>query len=132
MILFALRGLLIVLSLLVIFHLLVLIRIIPFKIIWGSKISGESRMYHLEIVSIVVSLLMLTIVAIKARIINLPLNAKIVTVLLWMMFCFFCLNTVGNLFSNNLFEKMVFAPITFVLALFTILVVRKGRQAPAV
>lgn len=125
---FALRGLLIILSALVVFHLLVLFKIIPFEIVWGSKISSDSRMYKLEAASIIISILMLIVTAIRAGMINLRLKSNIVNVIVWVMFFFFCLNTIGNLLSDNLFEKIAFAPTTFFLALFAFRVVRSKKQ----
>ena len=126
--LFALRGLLVGLSLLVLFHLLVLIGVVPFEVVWGGKMSEVSQMQRLETISILVSIFMLVVIAIRAQIININISGRVITIILWVMFVFFCLNTIGNLLSNNSFEKLVFAPLTLLLALFTYRVVRSGRQ----
>lgn len=128
----ALRALLIILSLLVLFHLLVLIKMIPFELVWGSKLSGESQMYAFEAVSILISLLMLIVVSVRAQIIKVPVNNRIVTIILWIMCCFFCLNTVSNLLADHPFEKLVFAPLTFFLALLTFRVARAKEQTTIV
>ena len=125
----ALRGLLIILSLLVVFHVLILIRVVPFEDVWGGKITSESQMQRLEGISIFISLAMLTVVSIRAKIIRFA-GGRAITIILWVMFCFFCLNTIGNLLSNNPFEKLVFAPLTLILALFTYRVAKKEQQLP--
>ena len=43
---------------------------------------------------------------------------KATTVGTWIIFAFLILNTVGNLASNVSFERLVFAPITLILAFF--------------
>jgi hypothetical protein len=115
----ALRGLLIGLSLLVLFHLLVLLGIIPFEIVWGGKITDVSQMRKLETVSIIVSLFMLAATAVWANASKTGATKKITTIILWIMFLFFCFNTITNLLSGNLFEQLFFAPLTLLLALFT-------------
>ena len=126
--LFALRGLLVGLSLLILFHLLVLMGVVPFEVVWGGKMSEVSQMQRLEAVSAFFSLIMLSVVALRARIIKAPISSRIVTIMLWVMFAFFCLNTLGNLLSENLLEKLIFAPVTLLLALFTYRVVRSRSR----
>ncbi len=111
-------GLLLLLSLLVAFHGLILLRIIPFEMIWGGRLKDASEMVSFEGVSILVNLLMLGVVAIKGNFLKMNIQPGIVKIALWAMFGLFLLNTIGNLLSTNLFEKAVFAPITFILSLF--------------
>lgn len=49
----------------------------------------------------------------------LRLNAKpmLIRVSLWLMAGLFALNTVGNLFSNNDFERIIFTPVTLLLSI---------------
>lgn len=115
---FATNGLLLLLSGLVVFHGLILLRIIPFEMIWGGRLKDASEMMSFESISILVNLLMLGIVAIKGNFLKFNIHPRIVKAALWAMFGLFLLNTVGNLLSTNLFEKAVFAPITLVLSLF--------------
>jgi hypothetical protein len=117
---FALRGLLTILSLIVVFHFLVLLGIIPFEIVWGGRLKDHSQMLAYETVSITLNLVMLTIVGVKADVLKLNVNRMILNVALWFMFGLFLLNTIGNLFSINEFEKMVFTPLTLILAIFSL------------
>jgi hypothetical protein len=115
---FATNGLFVMLSLLMAFHGLILFRIIPFEMIWGGRLKDASEMVSFESVSILVNLLMLGLVAIKGNFLKIKIQPGIVKIALWAMFGLFFLNTIGNLLSTNLFEKAVFAPITFILSLF--------------
>jgi len=41
----------------------------------------------------------------------------LVSILTWLLFVFFVLNTLGNAMADNWLEKLVFAPLTFILSL---------------
>jgi len=110
-------GLLAILSLIVIFHLLVLLGIIPFEIVWGGRLTDSSQMFRFELVSIVLNLVMLIIVATRSGFLNININKKIITAALWMMTGLFLLNTIGNLLSNNTWEKIIFTPLTILLSI---------------
>ena len=114
----AIRGLLIIFSLLLIFHFMIISGIIPFDIVWGGRLESRDQMIQFEMVSIVLNAIMLLIVAIKAEIIKLKISPKFLKISFWIMFGLFALNTVGNLFSNNQFEQIVFTPITLIMSLF--------------
>ena len=54
-------GSLIIYSLSIVFHLLVLIKIIPYKMVWGGRLKSDIDMYKFEAVSLTVNLLFLFI-----------------------------------------------------------------------
>lgn len=110
-------GLLTILSLIVIFHFLVLLGIIPFEIVWGGRLTDSAQMFQFEIVSITLNLVMLVIVAIRSEHLNVNTNKNIITVALWIMVGIFLLNTIGNLLSSNALEKILFTPLTILLAI---------------
>ncbi|WP_224995524.1 hypothetical protein [Cesiribacter sp. SM1] len=116
----ATSGILIILSLIVVFHLLVMLGIIPFEIVWGGRLKDASQMLVFEAVSVVLNLLMLAVVGTHAGILKVKLNRMVIKTALWAMFLLFLLNTVGNLFSNNELEKMLFTPLTLLLSLFSL------------
>ncbi len=113
-------GLLSMLSLVIVFHFLVLTGIVPFEIVWGGRIKDSSEMEVFEAFSITLNLLMLFIIGIKSGFIKLSLNPTIIKISLWLMFVLFFVNTMGNLFSINQWEKIIFTPITIVLAVFSL------------
>jgi len=63
--------------------------------------------------------MMLTAVLNHQRLIF-PGYVKIGRVVMWIMFVLFTANTIGNLFSLNELESIIFTPITLVLALQTL------------
>lgn len=116
----AVAGLLIILSLMVVFHVLVLTGIIPFDIVWGGRLKTHGQMLNFEASSIFINLVMLGIVSLKAGLLKAPVSPFFIRTALWGMFALFLLNTLGNLASVNDFEKMVFTPMTLLLALFSL------------
>jgi hypothetical protein len=47
-----------------------------------------------------------------------PRLGKVVHVGMWLVFAYFTLNIIGNLASSSSIEKLVFTPISIVLAVF--------------
>lgn len=115
----ATNGILIILSSIIVFHVLVILGVIPFEIVWGGRIKDRSQMISFETASILLNLLMLTAVAISGGLIKIKINPMIIRSILWIMAFLFLLNTIGNLLSNNQLEKILFTPLTLVLLLFS-------------
>lgn len=107
----------ITLSLIVLFHLLVLVGIIPFQIVWGGRLTNRSQMLRFESVSITVNLVMLAVVAIHAGVLKWRIKPTVIRIVLWAMCGLFLLNTLGNLLSTNTVEKLVFTPLTLLLSI---------------
>lgn len=116
-------ALLVMLSLLVIFHFLILVRVIPFVFIWGGKLKDVSQMFLFETVSVIINSVMILIVATNARFIKSGIEPIIIKGALWAMFLLFILNTIGNFNSLNQFEKNVFAPTTLLLSLLCLILI---------
>jgi hypothetical protein len=105
-------------GLLAVFHVLVLLGVIPAEIVWGGMIQGvPSNLITLEIISLLVTLLFLTILAARAGAIPAGRFSGAVRVGVWLIFAYLVLNTLGNLASGVSFENLVFAPVTILLAL---------------
>ncbi|NOS90825.1 MAG: hypothetical protein HOP30_02780 [Cyclobacteriaceae bacterium] len=97
---------LVVISLLVmVFHLLILVKVIPYSITWGGKLKNDSEMYVFETVSLLINLFFVYLVAQRVGMMPLLLSEKIVTILLWIFFGLFVLNTVGNIFATTSLER---------------------------
>jgi hypothetical protein len=111
------NTLLISLILLSIFHILVLTKIVPSNIVWGGRSSNSaSNIIALELIALLVTLIFILIVALKAGYLKISKLKKVATVGIWIMAGFFLLNMAGNLSSPSLVEKMVFGPLTLIMA----------------
>lgn len=113
-----------------VFHVLVLLQIIPFTIVWGGRLKTESDMYVFESISLIINVCMLAVVLIKKEIIRLNIPPIMITVALWLMCLLFFINTLGNLTAIDPFEKIVFTPITLLLSLTSLILAfeKKAKQ----
>ncbi|WP_421750334.1 hypothetical protein [Croceimicrobium sp.] len=121
MIALAQYGLLSILSLMLLFHLLILLKAIPYASVWGGRLKNDQEMYRFETPSILINALFLAIALIKAELLGIHLPELAMQISLWIMAALFAFNTFGNLMSKNRLEKMVFSPITLVLCTFVVI-----------
>ena len=112
-------GLLTILSVIIIFHLLIIVGVIPFDIVWGGRLEDSEQMLQFETISILLNAIMLLVVSTRAGIIRWNIKPLLITIALWGMFGLFSVNTIGNLLSNNSLETIIFTPLTLLLALFS-------------
>jgi hypothetical protein len=103
-------------SLVVVFHILVLSQIIPYSIVWAGKLKNADEMRVFETVSIIINLFIIYVFLSKASYIKTFLNEKTINILIWILGVLFSLNTIGNLFSETNFELYFFGSLTFLSA----------------
>lgn len=108
-----------ILGLLIAFHLLVIVKVVPAHIIWGNQIP-EANIMPLELIAIVISFSFLLFVQIKMRYVKMGQKNKVVNVLLWIVGAIFLFNAVMNLLSEVRAENFIFAPIALIMAFLTV------------
>lgn len=101
---------------LLVFHILVLLKIIPATMMWGGQATSEN-LVMLETIAIAVTLFFGLVIAAKTGYVNAGKFSGAVNILVWIIFAFLLLNMLGNLASGVSAENFIFAPITLVLAL---------------
>lgn len=121
MINFAQYGLLIVLSLFLILHICVLLKFIPYNIVWGGRLKSDTEMYRFEAISILMNLFFLFVILVQSGFLVIGFPKIIMTVLLWAMTILFLFNTFGNIMSKNKIEQRLFTPITIILTIFSLI-----------
>ena len=105
------------LGLLFLFHVLVLLKAIPADIVWGGQIGGVPKnLVALEAVALLVTAFFILIVAAKTGYVQADKWSGVINVGIWLIFAYLLLNTLGNLASGISFEKLMFAPVTIILA----------------
>lgn len=109
-----------------IFHLAILFGLIPYEITWGGRLKSKQEMYVFESISLAINFLMIIIISVYAEILTIKVNTKILKILIILMATLFAFNTLGNLFSLNSLESIIFTPITFLLSLFCFRLVLKN------
>lgn len=112
-------GLIIILSILLIFHFLILIQLIPFRSVWGGRLKSYKEMVRLETLSIFANFFFLFVILVQSQTIKIEFPTITLPILLWVMTTLFFFNTFGNILSKNQLERRLFAPITIILAFFS-------------
>lgn len=115
----ALRIVIGILSLVLLFHLTVMIGIVPYKAVWGSKLHSISQMLVYEWITILITGVIFLVYLIKAKVIKTFLPIAIVNFLLWIVFVFYTINTLLILASGTSLEKSVFTFLSFLMAVST-------------
>ncbi len=112
--LISIYSLMILLGLSVIFHLCVLVKIIPYKLVWGGRLTNDQQMYRFEVVSLLVNFVFLFIGAWRGGFVQLDVPKLVLVISLWAMAALFLLNTFGNLMAKNKLERNFFTPVTLI------------------
>ena len=110
--------------LVILFHFCILVGIIPYEITWGGRLKTDMDMYIFESVSILINLIILLTLLIKGKVIRAFISSKAVDIILWILFFLYVLNTIGNLFAETNFEKW-FAVLTIISAFLVLLILRR-------
>lgn len=100
----------------ILFHILVILRIVPYAYIWGGRITTPKQMYVFESISIVINVLLLAFMVLYAGYLPWSLSESAKTLGLGIIGLLFLLNTFGNLVSTNATEKIIFTPITLLIS----------------
>jgi len=109
------------------FHLLILIRIIPFEITWGGRLKTVEEMYVLEGLSILINSFFIIVVLQRGKIIRYFTGRRAVNIILWVFFVIFVLNTIGNLFAKTNFEKL-FSLVTGLSAILIWIILKEKKS----
>lgn len=117
MIALAQYTLIILLSILLMVHLGVILKIIPYNLVWGGRLKTDVEMYRFEAVGILTTIFLLLVILIHAQLWKIEISKNIMTILLWMMSLLFFLNSIGNIISKNKTEKILFAPVTILMTI---------------
>ena len=121
----SIKIMLVLLSIFMVFHVLVIIQIIPYTIVWAGKLKSYKDMYEFEGSSIFINLMLILILLARGQYIQLPVSQQFISIVLWIFLLLFALNTIGNLFAKTNFEKFVFTPLTFISSLLLFRIVKK-------
>ncbi len=117
--------LLFLLSVVTLFHFLVLLEWIPYGAVWAGRLKSREEMYVFETVSLVINALLIFVVAQQSGVLRSYLPGKLRRVILWFFVALFALNTFGNLFAVNIYERVIGTLLTLLCALLCGLLARK-------
>ncbi|CAJ1457282.1 unnamed protein product [Effrenium voratum] len=110
----AYRVLLGLLSLVSVFHVLILCSVIPYKYVWGGRLESREEMLRMESVSLSLNLAMLCLILVRAGVWVAPCPELLLRICCCLCSLLFAVNTVGNFLAKTWLEKVLAAPLTFV------------------
>ncbi len=100
----------------ILFHISVIVKVVPYDIAWGGRLQNDSEMYVFELISILIILFLGLVLLMKGDYLKFRFQNKTINIILWIFTALFLLNTIGNIFAKTNFEKL-FAVLTFVFAI---------------
>lgn len=124
----ALNSMLGLLSIVMVFHLLVIFQLIPYSIVWAGKLNNVKEMLQFEVVSILLLLVNILVFLLKGGYISHKIPVKFLNWIIVFYTVIFFLNTIGNLFAKSNFEFYVFTPLTLISALLCLRVVIETKE----
>jgi len=89
----------------ILFHLCIITKIIPYDITWGGRLTNDTEMYVFETISILINVFLSWVISMKGNFVKYKFSNKAVNIILWIFFSIFILNTIGNIFAKTFFEK---------------------------
>lgn len=108
-----------------VFHALIIAGVIPYSQVWAGRLKSHEEMIQFETVSIVMNLFMLFIFFRKYYLLRKGKTNKVIDAFIWIFLGLFVLNTVGNFFSQSIWELILGSLMTAVSAVLCYLIVKK-------
>jgi hypothetical protein len=108
------------------FHLAILIKLVPYDITWGGRLKNNAQMVVFETLSIALNCLLGFVLLLKGEYVKPVVPLKLVNLVLWAYLVLFSVNTLGNLVAKTTLEKC-FALLTLAFSLLLWLILRKSK-----
>jgi hypothetical protein len=115
------------LTIVLIFHVGVIVEIIPYTIVWAGKINSIDEMRVFEIISILINALLLVVLYIKSYNIKNNISNRIINFIIWVFVFLFAINTIGNLFARSFIELILGTGLTSISSLLCWIIVKKEK-----
>lgn len=125
----ALIGSISIFSLSILFHLLVIMKVIPSTIVWGGRVENQQELLKFESISIILNVFFLLILLMINTTIKVKVKPIVFRLVLWLMSALFILNTIGNLLAKSSIETMIFTPVTILLSIFSLYLALNFRSS---
>ncbi len=110
-----------------IFHLLILIGVIPYELTWGGKLDSTKEMWVFETISIVINLFFLHTLLQKGNYIRTKYSKKFIQIILCVFFILFVLITAGNIQATTTFEKCL-SVVTGLNAVLLLMILTREKE----
>ena len=110
----AAQLIILLLSVALVYHVLILTQVVPYQNVWGGRLGNLQEMYSFETIAVLINLTILAVTL--ARLLD-EADSKLLRILCWICCLLYALNTVGNIFAQTYFERLVFMPVTLLLSI---------------
>jgi len=117
-----------ILGVVLIFHFLIFFEVIAYDKVWAGRLKSFEEMRKFETFSILLNLSNMGVLFIKYRLLNKGTTNKIIDIIIWCFVVLFALNTLGNLFAQNIYELIFGTLLTMVSAILCYIIVRKEKK----
>ena len=111
----------------ILYHVSIMLKVVPYELTWGGRLTNDFEMYVFETISVLVNLFLFTLLMIKGKYWKEFIPLKVVNISLWVFAALFVLNTFGNVLAKTAFEKS-FAAITFISFFLICYILIKARK----
>lgn len=111
----------------ILFHLCIITKIVPYDIAWGGRLTNDTEMYVFETISILINAFLSRVLLMKDNFVTYKFPNRVVHVILWIFFALFILNTIGNIFAKTLFEKQ-FAFLTGFFSILLLIILKRNTK----
>jgi hypothetical protein len=111
----------------ILFHIFIIIKIVPFDFTWGGRLQNDTEMYVFETISILINVFLSWVLLMKGSFVKYKFPSQVVNVILWIFFVMFILNTVGNIFAKTFFEQQ-FAFLTGFSSILLLIILKRNTK----
>ena len=111
------------LGLVLIFHFLIYFEQIPYDKVWAGKLKSFEEMRAFETFSIVLNIFMLSILSIKYKLLEKNKTNRVIDLFIWIFAILYAINTLGNLFAQNILELIFGTLLTLISSILCIVIV---------
>jgi hypothetical protein len=112
----------------ILFHLCIIAKIVPYDIVWGGRLQTDTEMYFFEAISILVNIFLMWILLMKGHHVHYKFPNQMVNLILRVFFALFIINTIGNVFAKTYFEKLFTFLTGFISILLWIILMKRNSE----
>lgn len=106
-----------IIVLFIIFHILVLLSVVPSNLVWGGQLTDDATLMKHEILCLIGSFIFLAIILEKLNQNKITKFKKLYNIAFWFIYVYFVICSIAKLVSAVPLERIVFIPITTILAI---------------
>jgi hypothetical protein len=112
-------------AVMLILQLLVLVKIIPYHVFWVGKINPEEQLVPFMSISILMDVILIGMLLIKLKDTQHNIVKNIVNGIIWIFALIFAINTIKNLFSDDLIVLVLGTALSFISSFLCWRIVKK-------